>query len=69
MLKEKDTEIQILKKKLKILERHHIQTPKLISVQTERDEFNRDMLKYKEQVTQYQNRIKQYEEMIALMEK
>jgi hypothetical protein len=47
-LKEKYIEIYILKKKLKIPVGHHIQTPKLISVQTKRDEFYRDMLKYKE---------------------
>ena len=54
MLKEKDIEIQILKKKLKIPKGHHIQSPELLFMQAKRDEFYKDMLKYKERVTQYQ---------------
>lgn len=48
LLKEKEIEIQILKKNLKIPEGHDVQTPELVSLQTKRDEFCRDMLKFKE---------------------
>ena len=38
-------------------------------MQTERGEFYRDKLKYKEKVTQYKNKIKHHDKIINLMEK
>lgn len=58
-----------MKKKIKIPQGHHIQSPELISIQTERDDVHRDMLKYKEQVVQYQDQIEKYKENITLIEK
>lgn len=55
LLKEKEVEIKVLKKKIKIPEGHHIQTPKLVSLQIGKDEVYRDMLKFKERVTQTKN--------------
>lgn len=69
LLKEKDIEIKILNKNLKIIEGHHIQTLKLVCMQTKRDEFYKDVLNYKEKGTQYQNQIKKQEERMNLMEK
>lgn len=39
LFKEKDIEIERLKKKPKIPEGHHIQTPEVVALQIERDEF------------------------------
>lgn len=50
LLKDKENEIQILKKKLKILATQHIQTLELMSLQDEKDTIYREMLQYKEQV-------------------
>ena len=69
VLKEKEIEIQILKKKLKIPEGHHVQTPELVSIQTERDGFYRDVVKFKEQVIEFQNYIEQYKDKMNLVEK
>ena len=45
-LKEKDIEIQILKKKLKIPNTQHIESPELVSLQAERDKYYKEMLMY-----------------------
>ena len=52
LIKEKDNEIQTLKKKLKIPNTQHVQTPKLVTLQEERDKIYKEMLMYKEQVAQ-----------------
>ena len=46
LIKEKDIEIQVLKKKLKIPNTQHIQTPELLAFQEERDKIYKEMLMY-----------------------
>ena len=50
--KEKDNELHVLKKKLKIQDTQHIQTPDIVALEEERDKIYKEILMYKEQVTQ-----------------
>ena len=51
LIKEKDNEIQILKKKLEIPNTQHIQSPKLVALQEESYKIYKEMMLYKEQVS------------------
>lgn len=53
LFEEKDNKIQILKKKLKILNTQNIQYPELVALQEERDQIYKEMLMYKEKVAWY----------------
>lgn len=53
LIKEKDNEIHILKKKLKIPNTWHIQYPKYVALQEKRDMIYQEIMLYKEQVAQY----------------
>lgn len=65
--KEKETKIQILKKKLKTLESQHIQTLELIPLQSEIDDFSKDMVKFKEWVIECYDQIAKYKRKMSLV--
>ena len=47
LLEEKDNTIQVLKKKLKIPNAEHAQSPELFTLQEEKDKFYQEMMDYK----------------------
>ena len=58
ILDEKENTIQVLKKKLKILGVEHVQTPKLTSLEKERDSLQQEVIRYKEKVSTLENQNK-----------
>lgn len=68
-LKEKENEIQILKKKSRIPEAWHIKTLELITLQSEKDEFYKYMVKFKEWVNKYWDQRDQYKSKLNLIKK
>lgn len=57
ILKERDNEIQNLKKKMKIPSTQHIEYLEFIALQEERDKHHKEVLVYKEQVSQHKDDI------------
>ena len=60
-MEEKDNTIQVLKKRLKIPNSKHSQSPELLALQEEKDKFYQEMMEYKGKIVKLQEEKNKWE--------